>query len=544
MLSKHLIWGGMACAAVALGATASTAQDASKPNILMIMSDDVGISNVSAYSRGMAGYATPNIDRIAKEGLLFTDYYAEQSCTAGRSAFITGQSPIRTGLTKVGFPGASIGLQKEDPTLAEMLEPLGYVSGQFGKNHLGDRNEFLPTVHGFNEFYGNLYHLNAEEEPENPDYPSDPAFRAEFGPRGVLDCRATDTESDVVDDRFGPMGMQECKDTGPLTIERMKTADEEFVGRAMDFIRTNTEAGTPWFTWLSTSRMHFYTHLKEESQGVTGLGIFADGMVEHDGHVGQVLDLLDELQIADNTIVLYTADNGPHYNEWPDGGLSPFRGEKNTNWEGGYRVPMLVRWPAQIPGGGIVTPTTSALDWVPTLVAAAGNSEIKEQLREGTTLGDTEYKVHLDGYNLLPSLTGDAVSKLPLLTEKAFKEAGWPRREFFYWNDGGELVSLRYDAWKLVFKEQRAQTFDVWTEPFVSLRLPKIFNLRSDMYERADTDANNYRTWWIRRIFALVPAQTFVGEYISTFEEFPPRQRPAKFNVDDALQALTNAGNN
>ena len=327
-------------------AAASPSGDVKKPNILMIMSDDVGITNLSAYSRGMAGYQTPNIDRIASEGVLFTDYYAEQSCTAGRSAFITGQSPIRTGLTKVGFPGASIGIQKEDPTLAELLKPLGYATGQFGKNHLGDRNEFLPTVHGFDEFYGNLYHLNAEEEPENPDYPKDPAFRAEFGPRGVLDCKATDTPSDVDDPRFGPMGMQQCEDTGPLTKKRMETADEEFVGRAMDFIKRNTKAGTPWFTWLSTSRMHFYTHLKEESEGVTGLGIFADGMVEHDGHVGQVLDLLDELGIADNTIVLYTADNGPHYNEWPDGGLSPFRGEKNTNWEGGYRVPMLVRWPA------------------------------------------------------------------------------------------------------------------------------------------------------------------------------------------------------
>ncbi|MEP4769699.1 MAG: arylsulfatase [Roseibium sp.] len=514
------------------------------PNILMIMSDDVGISNLSAYSRGMAGYNTPNIDRIAKNGILFTDYYAEQSCTAGRSAFITGQSPIRTGLTKVGFPGASIGLQSEDPTLAEMLKPMGYVSGQFGKNHLGDRNDFLPTVHGFDEFFGNLYHLNAEEEPENPDYPKDPAFRAEFGPRGVLNCTASDTMSEIDDPRFGPMGMQQCEDTGPLTIERMKTADEEFVGRAMDFIRAQTEAGTPWFTWLSTSRMHFYTHLKEESDGVTGLGIFADGMVEHDGHVGQVLDLLDELGVTDNTIVLYTADNGPHYNEWPDGGLSPFRGEKNTNWEGGYRVPMLVRWPAEIPGGAVVTNITSALDWVPTLMAAAGNAEIKEKLLAGTTLGEKEFKVHLDGYNLLPYITGDTVKSLPLLTRDAVAEVGWPRQAFFYWNDGGELVGLRYNHWKLVFKEQRAQTFDVWAEPFVSLRIPKLFNLRSDMYERGDTDSNNYRRWWIRRVFAMVPAQTFVSEYVATFKDFPPRQKPAKFNVDDALNALHNTGNN
>ncbi|WP_228198280.1 arylsulfatase [Roseibium alexandrii] len=533
----------MACALALPGALPALAQD-TKPNILMIMADDVGISNVSAYSRGMAGYKTPNIDRIASGGALFTDYYAEQSCTAGRSAFITGQSPIRTGLTKVGFPGASIGLQAEDPTLAKMLKPLGYVSGQFGKNHLGDRNEFLPTVHGFDEFFGNLYHLNAEEEPENPDYPSDPAFRAEFGPRGVLDCKASDTVSDIDDARFGPMGMQVCEDTGPLTQERMKTADEEFVGRAMEFIRSNTEDGKPWFTWLSTSRMHFYTHLKEESQGVTGLGVFADGMVEHDGHVGQVLDLLDELGIAENTIVLYTADNGPHYNEWPDGGLSPFRGEKNTNWEGGYRVPMLVRWPGQIPDGVVINPTTSALDWVPTLMAAAGDPDIKQKLMDGTTLNDREYKVHLDGFNLLPNLTGEAARSLPILTEDAVRDAGWGRQAFFYWNDGGQLVALRYDDWKLVFKEQRAKTFDVWTEPFVSLRIPKIFNLRTDMYERADTDSNNYNRWWIKRIFALVPAQKFVSDYIATFEEFPPRQKPAKFNVDDAVQALANAGNN
>ena len=522
----------LAAAAALVGISAAQAQQ-SKPNILFIMSDDVGITNISAYSRGMAGYQTPNIDRIANAGVLFTDNYAEQSCTAGRSALITGQSPIRTGLTKVGFPGASIGIQKEDPTLAEMLKPLGYVSGQFGKNHLGDRNEFLPTVHGFDEFFGNLYHLNAEEEPENPDYPKNPEFRAEFGPRGVLDCKASDTMSDVDDPRFGPMGMQVCEDTGPLTRKRMETADEEFVGRAMDFIKTHTEAGTPWFTWLSTSRMHFYTHLKEESQGVTGLGIFADGMVEHDGHVGEVLDLLEELGIEDNTIVLYSVDNGPHFNEWPDGGISPFRSEKNTNWEGGYRVPMLVRWPGRIPEGTIINNTTSALDWVPTLMAAAGNSDIKEQLKAGTSLGDKEFKVHLDGYNLLPHLTGDAGD-----------DAAWPRREYFYWNDGGQLVALRYDDWKLVFKEQRERQFMVWSEPFVSLRVPKIFNLRTDPFERADHMSNNYHTWWIRRAFAFVPAQTLVGEYVETFKEFPPRQKPAKFNVDDALQALANTGNN
>jgi arylsulfatase len=503
------------------------AQTAGKPNILMIMSDDVGITNLSAYSRGMAGYHTPNIDRIGNEGILFTDYYAEQSCTAGRSAFITGQSPIRTGLTKVGFPGAAIGLQKEDPTLAELLKPHGYATGQFGKNHLGDRNEFLPTVHGFDEFFGNLYHLNAEEEPENPDYPKDPAFRAEFGPRGVLSCVATDKANTDVDERFGPVGKQDCEDTGPLTKKRMETADEEFLGRAIDFIKRNNEAGTPWFAWVATSRMHFFTHLKEESEGVTGLGIFADGMVEHDGHVGQLLDLLEELGVADNTIVLYTADNGPHYNEWPDGGLSPFRGEKNTNWEGAYRVPMLVRWPAKIPGGTVSNESLSALDWVPTLMAAVGEPDVKEKLMAGHKAGDKEFKVHLDGYNVLPHLTGEA-------------DKG-PRREFLYWNDGGQLVGLRYDDWKLVFMEQRARGFQVWAEPFVPLRIPKIFNLRTDPFERADTDANNYERWWIERVFALVPAQTFIGEYIATFKEFPPRQKPAKFNVDDALATLKNA---
>ena len=483
-----------------------------KPNILVIMSDDVGITNISAYSRGMAGYHTPNIDRIANEGVLFTDFYAEQSCTAGRSAFITGQSPIRTGLTKVGLPGAEIGLQKEDPTLAEMLAPLGYVSGQFGKNHLGDRDEFLPTNHGFDEFYGNLYHLNAEEEPENPDYPKDPEFRKKFGPRGVIHATADG----------------KVEDTGPLTRKRMETADEEFIARATDFIERNTRAGKPWFAWVATSRMHFYTHLKKESQGVTGLGIYADGMVEHDGHVGQLLKLLEDLKIADNTIVVYTVDNGPHFNEWPDGGLSPFRGEKNTNWEGGYRVPLFVRWPAKIPKGQVVNHPTSMLDLVPTLMAAVGEPEIKEKLKAGTSLGNKRFKVHLDGYNLLPHLTGEAD-----------KGAEWPRKEFFYWSDDGELVGLRYNNWKLVFAEQRARTFRVWSEPFVHLRVPKIFNLRTDPFERADTDSNNYDTWWIRHAFLLAPAQSYVAQFISTFKEFPPRQKPAKFNVDDVISKLT-----
>lgn len=501
---------------------------AEKPNILVIMSDDVGITNISAYSRGMAGYKTPNLDRIAKEGMMFTDYYAEQSCTAGRSAFITGQHPVRTGLTKVGFPGSELGIQPEDPTLAELLKNFGYAAGQFGKNHLGDRNKYLPTVHGFDEFYGNLYHLNAEEEPENPDYPKDPAFRAKFGPRGVLDCVASDTDSGKGDERFGPMGKQECTDTGPLTKKRMETADEEFLDHTIKFIKKNQAAGKPWFAWLNTSRMHFYTHLKPESDGVTGLGIFADGMVEHDGHVGQLLDLLDKLKIAENTIVIYTVDNGPHYNEWPDGGLSPFRGEKNTNWEGGYRVPALVRWPGKIKPNQVSNEIMSSRDWLPSLMAAVGEPNIKEKLKKGYKANGKDFKVHLDGYNFLPHLMG--------------KEEKGPRKEFFYFNDGGEMVALRYNNWKLVFAEQRAHYFDVWAEPFVKLRMPKLFNLRTDPFERADTDSNNYRTWWIRRIFTFIPSQVITQEFVDTFEEFPPRQKPAKFNVDDALNAMKAAG--
>ena len=519
-------------AIITVGIVAGVADMASaqqkKPNILVIMSDDVGITNLSAYSRGLVGYHTPNIDRLAREGMIFTDYYAEQSCTAGRSTFITGQSSVRTGLTKVGFPGAKIGIQNGDPTLAELLKPLGYATGQFGKNHLGDRNQFLPTVHGFDEFYGNLYHLNAEEEPEHPDYPKDPAFRAEFGPRGLLDCRATSKDDPTVDPRFGKIGKQTIKDTGPLTKKRMQTADEEFIGRTVDFIKRNQKAGKPWFAWLNTSRMHFYTHLKPKSEGVTGQGIYADGMVEHDGHIGQVLDLLDELKATDNTIVIYTTDNGPHYNEWPDGGLSPFRGEKNTNWEGGFRVPTLVRWPDKIHAGTISNEIMSHMDWVPTLMAAAGVPDIKERLKAGQQAAGKSFKVHLDGYNFLPHLTG--------------KQKKGPRQEFFYFSDDGQLVNLRYNDWKLVFAEQRARTFQVWSEPFVSLRIPKIFNLRRDPFERADTDANNYQTWWIRHVFLLVPSQKVVGEFVETFREFPPRQKPAKFNVDDVLAQMQKAG--
>jgi arylsulfatase len=532
-MKREKVLSGVAVASVtlllALVVSAPAVQAAEKPNILVIMSDDVGITNVSAYSRGLVGYQTPNIDRIAKEGMIFTDYYAEQSCTAGRSAFITGQHPVRTGLTKVGFPGSPLGLQKEDPTLAELLKNQGYATGQYGKNHLGDRNEYLPTVHGFDEFYGNLYHLNAEEEPENPDYPKDPEFRKRLGPRGVLDCVATDENDKTVDPRFGPMGKQVCKDTGPLTRKRMETADEEFIDRAMKFIKKNTGDDKPWFVWLATSRMHFYTHLKPESEGVTGLGIFADGMVEHDGQVGQVLDLLEQMNITDNTIVVYTVDNGPHYNEWPDGGISPFRGAKTTNWEGGYRVPGIVRWPGKIPAGKVSNEIMSMQDWVPTLMAAAGEPDIKEKLMKGHKANGKKFKVHLDGFNLLPYLTGE--------------EDESPRKEFFYFSDDGSLVGVRHKQYKLVFAEQRAKTFRVWSEPFVQLRIPKLFNLRSDPFERADTDSNNYDRWWIERsAFSVTAVQEIVGNFIGTFEEFPPRQKPAKFNVDDVMKKMYRTG--
>jgi arylsulfatase A-like enzyme len=500
------------------------AQNADRPNILVIMGDDIGYWNLSYNNRGMMVYKTPNIDRIAEGGTIFTDYYGEQSCTAGRAAFLTGQSGIRTGLLKVGLPGADLGLQHEDPTLAELLKPLGYRTGQFGKNHLGDRNEFLPTVHGFDEFFGNLYHLNAEEEPENPDYPKNPAFKEQFGPRGVLRCKATDETNETEDPRFGPYGKQVCEDTGPLTIERMKTVDEEFLAASLDFIERAHEAGEPFFVWHNATRMHFYTHVKDEQLGTTGLNFYADGMVEHDGHVGQLLDKLDELGIAENTIVLYTTDNGPHFNEWPDGGITPFRGEKNTNWEGGFRVPAAVRWPGKIRESAAVNGLVSHQDWVPTLMAAAGVPDIREKLLQGYEAAGKSFKVHLDGHNMLPLLTGEAEES--------------PRPAFLYFSDDGELVAMRYQRWKMVFAEQRAKQFMVWSNPFVQLRVPKIFDLRMDPFERADENSNNYMHWWIRHAFLLVPAQAYVAEKAKTLAEFPPRQKPASFNMDQVLEKL------
>ncbi len=482
-----------------------------KPNILIIWGDDIGWFNISANNNGIMGYRTPNIDRVAKEGALFTDWYGQQSCTAGRAAFITGQSPIRTGLTKVGLPGADLGLQPEDPTIADVLKPLGYVTGQFGKNHLGDRDEFLPTVHGFDEFFGNLYHLNAEEEPENEDYPKDPEFRKKFGPRGVLHTFAN------------PDGTQTIQDTGPLTSKRMETVDEEFLDASLKFIEKAVNDDKPFFCWWNSTRMHIFTHLKKESKGVTGLGIYPDGMVEHDGHVGKLLDKLDQLGIADNTIVMYSTDNGAEVMSWPDGGTTPFRGEKDTNWEGGWRVPCAIRWPGVIKPGTVSNETFSHTDMLPTLAAAAGEPDAVEKLKKGYASGNKTFKVHIDGYNLLPFLKGDVKEN--------------PRRGFLYWSDDGDLMALRVDNWKVHFTVQRGHGLDVWKEPLVSLRAPDIYNLRSDPFERASEDATMfYGKWMADRTFLLVPAQAIVGEFLKTFKEFPPRQKPASFSIDDALE--------
>ncbi|MBN7796778.1 arylsulfatase [Parahaliea mediterranea] len=478
-----------------------------RPNILVIWGDDIGITNISRYSHGMMGYHTPNIDRIAAEGTMFTDYYGEQSCTAGRSAFITGQHPVRTGLTKVGMPGADIGLQAEDPTLAELLKPLGYATGQFGKNHLGDKDEFLPTNHGFDEFFGNLYHLNAEEEPEDPDYPDSPGFHERFGPRGVIRSYA--------DGRV--------EDSGPLTRKRMETIDEEFAGAALKFMDQAHGDDRPFFVWFNATRMHFYTHITDEEDGLSGQGFYNDAMVAHDQLVGRLLDRLDQLGIADNTIVIYSTDNGVHFNTWPDAGITPFRSEKNTNWEGGFRVPAMVRWPGRVPAGRISNAVMSHLDWVPTLMAATGEPQIKQKLLKGHRVADKEFKVHLDGYNFLPYLLGESEQS--------------PRNEFFYFSDDGELVSLRHGDWKLVFAEQRAREMGVWREPFVPLRIPKLFNLRRDPFERADRHSNTYNEWWARKASPYLKLGVVdVTRFLETFEEFPPRQRPASFTIDQVVE--------
>ena len=465
---------------------------------------------------GITGYQTPNIDQIAKDGVIFTDYYAEQSCTAGRSSFITGQSVFRTGLSKVGMPGAKEGLSEEDPTIAEMLKPLGYRTGQFGKNHLGDRDEHLPTNHGFDEFYGNLYHLNAEEEPELEDYPDPeeyPDFRKNFGPRGVIHSYA--------DGRV--------EDTGPLTKKRMETIDDESSDEAIRFIRESVEAGEPFFVWWNGTRMHFRTHVKKELRGISGQNEYGDGMVEHDMHVGKFLALLDELGISDNTIVMYSTDNGPHKNTWPDAGLNPFRGEKNTNWEGGWRVPAMVRWPNEIPAGQISNEIVSGMDWFPTFVAAAGDKKVTQKLLDGYSANGRDYKVHLDGYNIMDHL-------------KDTKEPSG-RKELFYFSDDGDLTALRYNDWKIIFMEQRAKgTLQVWAEPFTPLRVPLIFNLRRDPYEFAQITSNTYYDWLLDHAFMLVPAQAVVGEFLGTFQEYPPRMKAASFSLEKVMEQLASPG--
>lgn len=508
-------------------ARAQPAATGRKPNILMIMADDIGWFNVSAYNMGIMGYRTPNIDRIAKEGALFTDWYGQQSCTAGRAAFITGQAPIRTGLTKVGLPGAEIGLSHLDITVAEALKPLGYATGQFGKNHLGDRNEFLPTVHGFDEFFGNLYHLNAEEEPENPDYPKDPRFRAKFGPRGVLKCKASERDDPTVDPRFGRIGKQTIDDTGPLTVKRMETVDEEFLNAALDFIYRKHSENVPWFCYFNPTRMHIWTHLKPASQGKTGLGPYADGMVELDGYVGQMLKKLDDLGITNNTIVVFTTDNGAEVMTWPDGGNTPFRGEKATNWEGGFRVPIVIRWPGTIKADSIYNDIFSHYDLLPTFAAAAGDPDIVAKCLQGVQIGGKMFKVHLDGLNLMPFFTGET------------KEA--PRKGFLYWNDDGALVAIRIQDWKINFKIQEHKGAEVWAREFTNLRAPALCNLRSDPFERGD-ESMLYNKWGVDRVFIIVPAQALVAQWIQSFAEFPPRQKPATYNLDEVIQKMEKIG--
>jgi len=507
------IAGPIACpdlcpAALASPGEAPAAESARPPNILVIWGDDIGGFNISAYNQGVMGYKTPNIDRIARDGALFTDWYGQQSCTAGRAAFITGQSPMRTGLTKVGLPGSPEGMKKEDPTIAGLLRPLGYVTGQFGKNHLGDRDEMLPTAHGFMEFFGNLYHLNAEEEPEHPDYPKDPAFRKKFGPRGVIHSFAGG----------------EIKDTGPLTRKRMETVDEEITTSAIAFMDKAVKDGKPFFVWWNSTRMHIFTHLKPSSQGKTGLGIYPDGMVEHDAMVGQLLDKLKELGIEDNTIVMYSTDNGAESMSWPDGGTTMFRGEKNTNWEGGYRVPCAIRWPGVIKPGTIINDIGAHEDMMTTLLAAAGDPGVKEELLKGKKVGDLTYKVHLDGYNLLPALKG---------------EGQWPRREFVYWTDDGSVAALRFDEWKLTFLKQNAHGLRVWQQPFEELRAPILANLRSDPFERAEYEGFGYNQWYVEHMFAIAPGAAYVARWLQSFREFPPRQQPGTFTLDRVMEAVT-----
>lgn len=486
-------------------------QAADKPNIMILWGDDIGITNISAYSDGIMGYHTPNIDRIANEGMRFTDYYGDQSCTAGRSTFITGQAGLRTGLTKVGLPGAELGIQDRDITIAEMLKTHGYATGQFGKNHLGDKDEYLPTNHGFDEFLGNLYHLNAEEEPEDPDYPKAPGFAEMFGPRGVIHSYA--------DGRI--------EDTGPLTRKRMETTDEEFIAAAKKFVDQSVKADKPFFVWLNTTGMHFRTHPAEKNIGKSGQGPYNDVMVAHDELIGEMLDQLDELKIADNTIVMYSTDNGVHFNTWPDAGITPFRSEKNTNWEGAYRVPAVVRWPGKIPAGVVSNEIMSHLDWMPTLAAAAGDTNLKQNLLKGTRIGSKKAKLHLDGYNFLPYLTGEV--------DKA------PRMEFHYLNDEGMPVGVRVGDWKIVYAENRGATMALWAEPFITLRMFKLFNLRRDPYERADHNSNTYWDWVVDKAPQGYLGLATTSQFLATFNKYPPSQKPDSWSIDKLTDRYLNA---
>jgi arylsulfatase len=497
-----------------------------KPNILIIWGDDIGWWNISFNSRGQMGYRTPNIDRVGNEGVVFTDYYGQQSCTAGRAAFITGQNPLRTGLTKVGMPGADLGLQPEDPTIAEMLKPLGYATGQFGKNHLGDKNEFLPTVHGFDEFFGNLYHLNAEEEPELPDYPKDPKFKAAFGPRGVLHCKATDTVSTLPDDpRFGPIGKQTIDDTGPLTKKRMETVDEEITAAAIGWMETQAKANQPFFLWYNSTAMHFRTHVAEKNIGKSGQDPYSDRMVVHDEQVGMLLDKLDELGIADNTLVMYSTDNGPENDTWPDGANTPFRAQKDTNFEGAWRVPCFMRWPGKIKAGSTQNGVMCHQDMLPTILAAAGDPNINQKLLDGYTAGDKTFNVCIDGMNMLPWLTGEE------------KES--PRTHFFYVSDDGGIMAIRIGDYKLTFETQEATgTMHLWQNPFTKWRLPYIHHLRRDPFERADYNSNTYWDWMVDHVPYLYAAQAIVAGQVANFIKYPPRQKAASFNLDSVMASL------
>ncbi len=506
---------------------------AKQPNILVIWGDDIGISNLSCYSHGVMGYKTPNIDRLAKEGMMFTDSYGEQSCTAGRSSFITGQSVLRTGLSKVGIPAAPTGMNEKIITIAAALKNQGYATGQFGKNHLGDLNHMLPTNHGFDEFFGNLYHLNAEEEPEMRDYyPAKdfPDFRNKVGPRGVIHSWAIDKDDPTEMPRWGRIGKQKIEDTGPLTTKRMETCDDEFVVAATDFIKRQKKAGKPFFVWLNTTHMHLFTHTKKKSLGQAGRwqSPYHDTMVDHDKNVGQMLDLLDELGLADDTFVMYSTDNGPHRNSWPDGGMTPFRSEKNTNWEGAFRIPLIVRWPGKIAAGSVSNEIVQHHDWFPTFLAIAGEPDIVEKLKKGYRAIGRTYRNHLDAFNLLPYLTG--------------KEAASPRKLFVYISDDGDILAIRYDNWKVVFMEQRCKgTLQVWGEPFTRLRLPKIYNLRTDPYEFADVTSNSYYEWFLYHAYILYGAWALADKFAETFKDFPPIQKPNSFTIDEAIAMMKDA---